>query len=242
MSTVIITWVPEGIAVSADTRTTSENFELENDYAVKILPFERYKFFVTLCGSCYFGNKKFEEFIQDIVDKYFTKSTHLSKFAEILLKLILEKEECKDFIYEIIIAGYDLINDREVIEVIKKGKDNDFFEDEDTYIRELNIFKTENAQTMLFYPASYFLYGAYVGGVDINGINNAYKTEKDRLKMDKYFSNMSLDEASDFCERILENTKDKLKENNSYSVTGGMTLKYFIKATKERNIDEMYSD
>lgn len=233
MSTVVIAWVPEGIAVSSDTRATGEKgneFILDNDYSIKTLPFKEYKMAVTLCGDSYFGDIKFENFIQELIDRYSSEHFKLGNFVCDLLGEILNNTECIMSQYEIVVAGYDVTTNRQTVAVIKKEEGNSISGKDDWFITELNGLRETEAQLEMFpdLVEDEGQYGMYVAGVDVDNINSVFNNEYERQKMHERFSKISLNEAAQICEQHLKNTIKHLDANNNYSVTGGATVNYTI--------------
>lgn len=227
MSTVVVAWVPEGIAVAADSRATDvEHDRIANDYSIKVLYFEEYNFFITLCGDSDFAGHRFEEFIQINVDDYFIldKNNSLVKFALKLAEILLTYNEFKPYLYQMIISGYDMEKGKEIVAVFEKDRENLIFKNNDWYIKELNGYNELEAQTSLLDDFHEHMYGIYVAGIDIFNINENYNNQADRYTMHEKFANMSLKEAKFQCQGIVEQTMFELNKKENYAPVGGLTV------------------
>lgn len=234
MSVVVIAWVPEGIAVATDTRATNwDGKTLANDYSIKVLPFESRRMFVTLCGHNKIDDRKFEVYIQEMVDKYFLSNTRLGEFVNILCNSVCFSEMNFYREYEIIVAGYDMLNNAEVVAVIKKSigntrKPNEWF------VQELNGYSETDAQNILLPEFVSHLFGFYVTGADFDDIQSIYindiRNYGDRQKLHNDFNSMRLDEARVFCRHYVEKTIEYSYKRYEYSSVGGLITGYFLSA------------
>ena len=224
MSVVVLAWCPEGIAVASDSRGTNiDEDTLYSDDVKKIIYFEEHRMLVTLCGYSHFGNEQFEQFVQTAVNEHFKRNNSLPTFVNELLRKILINDDCTQYLYQIIVAGYDS-NDNEVISVIMKGENNDTI-DSDWFINELNGCKNTDCQYVLFPVMKDHLYGTYVAGEDIYGRSKLFNVKdfnvKKRLDMHYAFESMTLIDAVNYCKNQVVETKEHLEAIKEYSTVGG---------------------